>query len=389
MHEKIQEERITQKNQRMRNPVAIARELVSPTASAHTVDFMQEKPLNVRKPSNPCATPYRIGVDLLGSELPPASILEAVLSYSQECRNKASFIVFGKRDPSFSHAAEQGNVVYVEVEDSIEMDESPLKAVRAKPFSSVCTGISQLKAGQIDAFISSGNTGALLASATLELNTLPLVTRPALITELPTPSGLLAVLDIGATIKADAKHFLELTIMGVAYQKSHHIPFPRVGLLNIGTEAQKGTPQLQEAYKQIKDLADNSASFAFVGNIEGRDAFSGSVDVLVTDGFTGNIFLKTAEGIATAILEQLEPSLSSEKILHELRAKLHYTEHPGAMLCGLESLVIKCHGSSSPSSITHSIKSAIECLDTHFLEQFKEHLFSWSKKIKTFTMKGQ
>jgi len=145
--------------------------------------------------------------------------------------------------------------------------------------------------------------------------------------------------------------------------------------LNIGSEAKKGTPELQQAYNTLMQMSQNSASFCFVGNIEGRDAFSGGVDVLVTDGFTGNVFLKTAEGIAALVLDELEEcSPDAKGILSEIRTRLHYAEHPGAILSGVDGIVMKCHGRVSPQSITRSITIAARLVQHDFLSQIKKEL---------------
>jgi glycerol-3-phosphate acyltransferase PlsX len=169
--------------------------------------------------------------------------------------------------------------------------------------------------------------------------------------------------------------------MGIAYQRSRGIKKPKIGLLNIGSEAKKGTPELQQTYNQLLIEAKRpSAPFYFVGNIEGRDVFHGQLDVLVTDGFTGNVFLKTAEGIAAVILEELESatlegcSSSLKNTLGELRHRLHYAEYPGAILCGIDGIVIKCHGDASAQSIVRSITTASRLIEHSFLEQVREAL---------------
>ena len=156
---------------------------------------------------------------------------------------------------------------------------------------------------------------------------------------------------------------------------------PKVGLLNIGSEAKKGTPELQQTYNQLLAASKKaSASFSFAGNIEGRDVFHGKLDVLVTDGFTGNVFLKTAEGIAGVILEELEDatlegcSLSLKTVLGELRHRLHYAEYPGALLCGIDGIVIKCHGDASAQSLVRSITTASRLIEHSFLARVSEEL---------------
>ena len=262
------------------------------------------------------------------------------------------------------------------------MEDSPLSAIRRKRDSSLCTGIRMLKEGLLQAFISAGNTGALMACAKIELSMLPDVERPALMTLLPTQRGEIAVLDVGANISYTAEHLIQFASMGVAYQKSRGVQLPKVGLLNIGSEAKKGTPELRQAYDQLLLLSQKkNSSFLFSGNIEGRDVFHGEIDVLVTDGFTGNVFLKTAEGMAAVILEELQsplireyPQQPMEGVLSKMRAKLDYAKYPGAILCGVEGIILKCHGNSKAQSLTHTIATASRLVKHAFMASLKKEL---------------
>lgn len=238
-----------------------------------------------------------------------------------------------------------------------------------------------LQEKKLDAFISAGNTGALVASAKMCLRMLPGIARPALLALMPTQKKEVAVIDIGANISYKVEHLLQFAQMGIAYQKSRGINYPTVGLLNIGTEQKKGTPTLREAYKQLQALNQtSSASPTFVGNIEGRDVFKGGIDILVTDGFTGNIFLKTAEGIASFILDELwermeqEATLSVKQAFGSLHHRLSHTEFPGAIICGIDGVVVKCHGNAAPAALISSIKGAIRLVEHQFLSKIKAQL---------------
>ncbi|MEN9343874.1 MAG: phosphate acyltransferase [Chlamydiota bacterium] len=312
---------------------------------------------------------YRIGIDLLGSDLPAEQIAEAVFFYSQEWEGAVSLLLLATPELIRKLPPPSSSISYYPVASAIQMDELPLEAIRNKKDSSLCAGVSLLKEGRLDAFISCGNTGALIAETTLSLGLIGGVKRPAYLTLLPVQEGEMAVLDVGAMLKADASRFVELGLMGAVYQRARGIALPKVGLLNIGAEAQKGTIEHKEAYKQLQHLSENGKGFVFVGNVEGRDAFLGKVDVLVTDGFTGNVFLKTAEGVAAFLLNQVA-ALFGEKS-SALRSRMHYTEHPGAVICGVESLVIKCHGEGNPKSVVHSIRAAISLLNQDFLEKMR------------------
>jgi phosphate acyltransferase len=323
--------------------------------------------------------PCHIGIDLLGSDIPPNELLQAILFFSKELDPSVHLTLFGTSSLFEKTRPPSGNVFFHTVSKVITMEDAPLTAIRQKRDSSLCIGIRLLKEGHLQAFISAGNTGALMGCARLELASLLRVERPALLTLLPTRLKEIAVLDVGANTSYKAKHLVQFAAMGVAYQRSRGVKTPIVGLLNIGSEAKKGTPEIQQAYNQLLSNSKKS-SYAFAGNIEGRDVFHGEIDVLVTDGFTGNVFLKTAEGIAAVILEELERSPLEEcsphmkGILAELRQRLHYAEYPGAVLCGVDGIVIKCHGSSSPQSIIRSITTAARLVQHSFLDQVRKEL---------------
>jgi glycerol-3-phosphate acyltransferase PlsX len=251
--------------------------------------------------------------------------------------------------------------VYVEAPEVIGMDESPLIALRKKRNASINVGMRLLKEGKIDAFVSAGNTGALVSSAKMILSTLPGILRPCLMTLMPTKKNPVAVLDVGANVQVKALHLVQFALLGAAYQKTRGIQKPTVGLLNIGSEAVKGTSELRLAYHELRKVT----SFKFAGNIEGKTVFDGDVDVLVTDGFTGNVFLKTAEGIASLILDRIEGVSGEIKKFESLR----YGEYPGAILVGVKGIVVKCHGYSTPKGFSNAVLGAIELAQERFVQK--------------------
>jgi glycerol-3-phosphate acyltransferase PlsX len=313
----------------------------------------------------PSKTP-RIGVDLMGSDTPPQALATALIQLLKE-NFPAEFLVFASPDVELPN-----HLPSVICPETIEMRDDPMTAVRRKKESSLCQGLHYLHEKKIDAFISAGNTGALILAAKAKLKTLPLIDRPALLTLLPTHKKEIAVLDVGANLTLKSHHILQFAAIGIAYQKSRGISHPTVGLLNVGTEAMKGTPQVREAYAKLQTLNQNSLTF--LGNIEGKDVFSGDVDVLVTDGFTGNVFLKTAEGLAAFILKELEKQQPAGFTISSLRDRLYVAEHPGAILCGVEGVVVKCHGDITPAKFMSSIKGAARLIQHHFLEKIMLNL---------------
>jgi glycerol-3-phosphate acyltransferase PlsX len=317
----------------------------------------------------------RIGIDLMGSETSPEALFQAVLQFHQESPS-SELIVFATRD-----VLEEVDSPFetVAVKEVIDMEDDPMLAVRRKKEASMLVGMRFLEEKRLDGFVAAGNTGALLLGAKTTLKMLPGIDRPALLTLLPTQGKEIAVLDVGANLNLKPQHILQFAAMGIAYQKTRGIKQPTVGLLNVGTEAKKGTPELREAYFKLESLNRNFPTF--VGNVEGRQAFQGGIDVLVTDGFTGNIFLKTAEGVAAFVLGELEQSLLEEcsphlkGVLSQLRHRLHYAEYPGAILCGIDGIVVKCHGDSTPEALLNGIRGTARLIQHNFLENIKKQLF--------------
>ncbi len=315
----------------------------------------------------------RIAVDLLGSDTSPAKLLTQLLSLFKELQNKVSFTLFISPDlvKKIPHGIEA--IVCKEV---ITMEDDPLLAVRKKKNASLIQGIRLLKEHKIDAFISAGNTGAMLASSQMNLPLFQGIKRAALLTLLPTKQKEIVIIDVGANVSSPSEQLVQFALMGVAYQKSRGVAHPKIGLLNIGSEPKKGTVEIREAYEKLSTLYSDEKSAIFVGNIEARDVFQGEVDVLVTDGFSGNIFLKTAEGLAAFILDLLENQAALEESLPTLYQRLHYAEYPGAILCGVEGVIVKCHGTGSALSFINSIKEAKQLVEHGFLKKVKSELLT-------------
>lgn len=364
---KIPVELIMQRNQKVSANALTVENLASLIVFALIVGFMMGTLWFMeKKQSNIFPT---IGIDLMGSDEDSQTVLSSLIPILQQLQQSVHFVVFGEeKNKSLLHSLPFAS--FVIASDVINMDENPLLAIRRKKNSSIHLGIQALKTKKIDAFISKGNTGALMATARAHLKTLPSVTRPALLTLLPTKHNELAILDVGANTACKSSHLIEFAAIGASYQKARGIKEPKVGLLNIGIEPIKGTPELRDTYKALSKLNNKYHHPFFYGNVEARDVFEGSVDVLITDGFTGNIFLKTAEGIARFLLEELEENPSSRI----LQSKLDYSEYPGALLAGVQGIVIKCHGFSKSKAFYHSIVSAVQLIEQNFLKKIQEEL---------------
>ena len=310
----------------------------------------------------------------MGSDTHPRVLFLASLELAESLKGQSEFALFASEDIFTKQTPD--HVHKIIAKEVITMDDAPLNAVRMKKEASICLGVRALREQTIDAFISFGNTGALMASSKMILKMLPSINRPALLALLPAKQREVAVLDVGANTSYKAQHLAQFAQMGIAYQRSRGIKNPKVGLLNIGEESMKGTPLLREAYQQLEEL--NSA---FIGNIEGRRALASEIDVLVTDGFTGNVFLKTAEGIANVILDELKDpafkdglSARSRAALTALKHHLTYSEYPGALLCGVQGIVMKCHGEFSNLALSSTVDAAIRLVNHRFLDQIKKQL---------------
>ena len=250
----------------------------------------------------------------------------------------------------------------------ITMEDKPGQVLRTKRDSTMRVGLKMVREGKAGGFVTAGNTGAAMATAKMVLGSLSGVDRPALATVLPTTAGTPCVfLDVGANVDCDANNLLQFAIMGHMYaQDVLHVPNPRVGLLSIGEEETKGNALTREALPQLRALGLN-----FIGNVEGRDLYNGRADVVVTDGFIGNVALKTSEGIAKLVTTSLRASLKStitsqvgallsRKAFANFKKRIDYSEYGGAPLLGVRGVCIVGHGSSNERAIMNGIRVAAE-----------------------------
>lgn len=315
----------------------------------------------------------------MGSDSSPKILFDGVLQAAEKLDQTTTLLVIATHsviaDLKSLPKPNGARLDFQGVSDCIVMADEPIKASKKKG-SSLVVGIRLLKKKQIDAFVTAGNTGALIASATLQLPRLPGIKRPALLVSLPTLTGSVAILDVGGSVQCKAQHLVQFAYMGAAYQScSEGIPTPTVGLLNIGVEPKKGTSAVREAYKCLKE-SNESKKMQFIGNVEGRDLFEGKVDVLVTDGFTGNVLLKTSEGLSSFIFSYIQETLQNthQEYLSQLRQYFSYAEYPGAFVCGVEGIVVKSHGDSSPRAMLSSIQGAANLVHTKVIDRIKEAL---------------
>jgi glycerol-3-phosphate acyltransferase PlsX len=264
--------------------------------------------------------------------------------------------------------AEQSRLEVHEAPDVIGMAEKPLAAVRKKPKSSIVVGLGLQKAGQSDAFVSAGNTGAILAASTILLGLHDGVERATVATLFPTADHPVLVLDGGANVDCSARELVGFAYLGSVYMRDVlRRPSPTVGLLNVGEEEEKGNAIIREAHKLLK----RSPRLHYIGNIEGRDIVAGhhkfgAVDVVVCDGFVGNVVLKFYESVGrlfVGLVKQRVPDLLQRAELRELFRILDYSEYGGAPLLGVKGVSIICHGASPSNAIKNAIRVAVQSVE--------------------------
>lgn len=316
----------------------------------------------------------------MGSDSSPLELFQAILE-AEKLLSKGDVVVVFTTESlvhDLQHYVKLTNKVeFVPVADEILMSDEPLLAVRKKKKSSLLTGIRHMKKKKIDAFITAGNTGALIASSAISLSLFPGFKRPALLANLPTVSGSVTVIDVGGNVGVKTSQLVKFAFLGAAYRMGFYkIKTPRIGLLNIGVESKKGTEEVQKAFIELLHKSQNKEfPIEFIGNIEARDLFKGEIDVLITDGFTGNILLKTAEGIASFIFDYVfKNAKEGSETLRRMAKEFNYHEYPGAFLCGIDGIIIKCHGNVSRNSLINSILEAKKIKTIHLLDQLKSHL---------------
>lgn len=307
----------------------------------------------------------KLTLDAMGGDHAPIEAIRGAEKAIQAFPN-LEIILVGDQKQIENHIQNRERISILHSEDVILSTDEPVKAVRRKKGASMVMAAQAVKDGQADACISAGNTGALMAAGLFVIGRIDGIDRPALAPTLPTIDGKgYVLLDVGANAEAKPEHLYQFGLMGSIYaEKVRHIDKPRVGLLNIGAEEKKGNELTKQAYELLQQ-----ANFNFIGNVEARDLLNGVADVVVTDGFTGNMVLKTTEGTAIALFSMLKDTMSANlksKLaaavllpgLKTLKNKMDYSEYGGAGLFGLKSPVIKAHGSSDANAFYNAIRQA-------------------------------
>ncbi len=312
----------------------------------------------------------RLAVDAMGGDNAPREIVLGAMK-AIEKYNDIHIVLVGDENKIREHLTNEERIEILHTEEVILGTDEPVRAVRRKKTASMVLAAQQVADGNADACISAGNTGALMAAGLFVVGRIDGIERPALAPTLPTIGGEgFLLLDVGANADAKPEHLVQYAIMGSIYsEKARGITNPRVGLLNIGTEEKKGNELVRNTYELLKE-----ADINFIGNVESRDLLEGAADVVVADGFTGNMVLKTIEGTAMSVFKMLKTALTSnfkskmaaavlKPNLTVLKNKMDYTEYGGAGLFGLKAPVIKAHGSSDANAVFNSIRQAREMVE--------------------------
>ncbi|MEI6379279.1 MAG: phosphate acyltransferase PlsX [Cyanobacteriota bacterium ELA615] len=337
-------------------------------------------------------TRARIAIDAMGGDHAPDEIVAGAIRAAEELDAEVTLVGDKEKiDSCLQHHSHSQKIKIVNSEGVIEMDEEPLTSLRRKPKASINVCMDLVKQGQSDAVVSAGHSGAAMAAALLKLGRLKGIDRPAIGAILPTmmANKSVIVLDVGANVDSKPKYLEQFAIMGSIYSKYVlDIEEPKIGLLNIGEEPTKGNELALKTYA----LLEANSRINFAGNAEGRDVPTGKFDVIVCDGFVGNVVLKFTEAIAEALLsifrEELPRGLHGKigssflkPNLKRIRQRIDHAEHGGALLLGVDGVCIISHGSSQAPSIFNAVRLAKEAVDNRVSERIQSSYYTNSDQV--------
>ncbi len=328
----------------------------------------------------------KVVLDAMGSDHAPQAEIDGALAATRDFG--VGVILVGqiqKVEPELRRCGWRGDgdrsIEFVDASEVIAMDDPVANSVRRKKKSSLRIGTKLVMEGRADGFVSAGNTGAAMATAKMVMGTLPGVDRPALAAMIPTKAAKpTLLLDVGANSECKAHHLVQFAIMGDAYMRAVVGTIkPSIGLMSIGEEEAKGNDLTKEAFPLLRQLKNLN----FVGNVEGRDVFSGLVDVIVTDGFTGNVMLKLSEGLTEAMLSMIKRELTASAVtkagavlakpaFRNIKRRLDYSEYGGAPLLGVSRIVVVAHGRSNARAIRNAIRNVKEFSENRASERIEK-----------------
>lgn len=323
---------------------------------------------------------YKIAIDAMGGDNAPNEIIKGALDARREIEG-IEIVLLGQKEVIERELAKHGEKAEViDCPEVIHTGDKPLVAIRTMRNSSLIQGLLMVKDKSADAFVSAGSTGAVFAGALFNVGRIKGIDRPALAALLPTKEGKTMLLDIGANADCKDKYLIQFARMGRTYMKLvEGIENPRVGLINIGAEEEKGN----ELYREVHQMMKKDDNLNFIGNVEPREALNSAADVLVCDGFTGNVLLKTLEGMATYLFKNIKLELMRnlktkiaaailKKGFLNVKSKLDHKEYGGTPLLGVQGCVIKAHGSSDAYSFKRAIVQAKTYLDNDITNVIKD-----------------
>lgn len=333
----------------------------------------------------------RVAVDAMGGDNAPAQIVKGAVDAVNE-RKDVHVILVGVSDvierelKQYQYPADQIEIVHAS--EVIETAESPVNAIRKKKDSSIVVGMNLVRSQGADAFVSAGSSGAILVGGQVLVGRIRGIERPPLAPLIPTTKGVTLLLDCGANVDARSSHLVQFARMGSIYMRDvMGIPKPRVGILNIGAEEEKGNALVKETFPLLKECKD----IHFIGSVEARDVPEGVCDVLVCEAFAGNIVLKLYEGVAATLLSEVKRGLMTslrskigglliKPALKKTLKAFDATQYGGAPLLGLKGLVVKTHGSSQASEVKNSIIQCIQFKEQRINEKIKENIAAENEK---------
>ena len=326
----------------------------------------------------------------MGGDFAPLNDVSGAIIAAESNPDSLEIILAGNekliKDELMKHKVSPTNIQIVNATEVVSMDDSPTESLKTKPDSSLSVGIKLVKEGKADAFVSAGNTGAVMAASTLRLGRLEGVGRPTIGSLFPTDKGLTMVFDVGASVDCKAQHLLEFAMMGSIYVRNiYGIENPKVALLSVGEEKTKGNNVTVEAHELLE-----KSDLNFVGNVEGRDILNGKVDIVVCDGYVGNVILKFAESVlemmknkfrtyaSKGFFKKIWVGIMYGTLKNVILKDFDYQEYGGVPLLGVNGVVIIGHGKSSPIAIKNMILKAEEMIRKNVNEKIKSELGSSS-----------
>jgi glycerol-3-phosphate acyltransferase PlsX len=323
----------------------------------------------------------KIVLDAMGGDYAPPVAVEGGVWAARECGIEVALVGREEdvRQELARHDTSDLSLPIIHASQVIEMEEHPAAAVKAKKDSSMVVGMDMVKRGEAEAFVTMGHSGGALATALFRLGRIRGIKRPALSTIYPTESGFCVLLDVGANTECKPLYLLQFAYMGVAYaERVLGIAHPRVGIVSNGEEETKGSILVQEAHQLLKN-----SSLNFIGNVEGKDIPAGMADVVVTDGFTGNVIAKLSEGLAASLLGIIKDEIKKRPLatvgallakpaFEQVRKRLDYAEFGGAPLLGVDGVVIVGHGRSNAKAVKNAVRVAKQAVEGEMLAAIRE-----------------